>query len=76
MLSHEQIQIAWMFFVVTIWAVMILYKDQFVILKSIVFAIITVVALVSLVGGMMVIGPIGTIGGLIYMTIPISDGGD
>lgn len=71
MLSHEQVQIAWMILGLTLWCIMILYKDKFVVLKRIVFAIITVAALISLVGTMMWLGPIWSIsiliGGLIYM---------
>ncbi len=73
MLSHEQMQIALMLLAVAIWCVLILYKERFVVLKRIVFAIITIAALISLVGTMTVIGPIGTagvlIGGLIYMAM-------
>lgn len=78
MLSHEQMQIALMLLAVAIWCVLILYKERFVVLKRIVFAIITIAALISLVGTMVVIGPIGTAGflicGLIYMAM--SNGGD
>lgn len=71
MLSHEQVQIVWMVFGITLWCIMILYKEKFVVLKKIVFAVITVAALISLVGTMMWLGPFWSIsiliGGLIYM---------
>lgn len=78
MLSHEQMQIGLMLLAVAIWCVLILYKERFVVIKRIVFAVITIAALISLVGTMAVIGPIGTAGflicGLIYMAM--SNGGD
>ena len=70
MVSHEQTQIALTFLAMALWCVLIVYKDKFVVLTRIGFALITIAALVGVVGVLIeCIGLDGTIGILFFSLV-------